>query len=671
MRLLAVLVVLLVFLVPFASAGNIFTFSGRVTTTSSGNALTSGNIGITLYTAATGGTPFFWEAFDSNINSDGYFSVLVGSTRNLDLNYGTVYYLDFNVNNEDFDFGGSERTAFESAHGNIPDNKLSSNIPLLNSVISFLNGVSFLSDVNFSSLARFLNAIVQNDLNVSAKINTQDFNVGSGNIKVNGTTYAISDLNRNAQTTCSGDSNSVLNSIGQCVSLSNLDVKGGIYANKITVAKTGGDYNSLWTAITTLKTAGTLNNTTIQIQPGTYYDSRVIDINGVQNVSIIGTDTKNTIITSESFTGTIYVNDANNILIKGLHIINTGSGFGDPPQAALQIGPEAGTSTGLHNIYIEDNFIEGVHDGIQLQGYSAPKTYEPYWPTIWVKNNYIVSAHDVLTMKRASRIYSSNNFLIADANLLDSNAQAADPWKTTGMHFNFSGITDANNSYFRSTGDVIRVKNGTSSPSDLQDNTAGILLYIGSSNGNQKYNEITFDGAQVDVVETYAFPLSTSRKIGGVVVTQNVKAIPSFNFLNGFISVRQENPDSNAKAYGLIFDVLADGNYSVNIVNTDVNYYNAGTGGAQAVFISNIVPNRAAFKFINLTGINNFATDINDSGNNGTYQMTNRAGQTSANGFWYKTTQGVTSSSYFLCTTNNCSATCRPDFNGGIPTGCT
>ena len=94
--------------------------------TSSGTSISGGDLRVLIYDANVNGNLAYDSLADfNNTIVNGIFDVMVGSgTVELDLNYGTYYYLDLNVNATgsapvDLDFNGSERKQFEAAHGKI------------------------------------------------------------------------------------------------------------------------------------------------------------------------------------------------------------------------------------------------------------------------------------------------------------------------------------------------------------------------------------------------------------------------------------------------------------------------------------------------------------------------------------------------------------------------
>ncbi|HLC79931.1 MAG TPA: hypothetical protein VJG83_05955 [archaeon] len=111
---------LVILVVTTASAlQQLLSMHGRLT--NGGTSVTSADLRVGIYDAATGGNIVYDSGTDYNgtvIN--GIVDVMLGDgSVSLDLNYGTLYYMDININNAtDLDFNGSERMRFESPRGN-------------------------------------------------------------------------------------------------------------------------------------------------------------------------------------------------------------------------------------------------------------------------------------------------------------------------------------------------------------------------------------------------------------------------------------------------------------------------------------------------------------------------------------------------------------------------
>jgi hypothetical protein len=119
---------LLIFILPAAFAALNVSLSDQgtnVVTTSTGENLASGNLNVQVWDAATGGTVVYNETF-TNAISNGSWNVMIGenSTNPLTLEYGTLYYKDYEISGEDADFTNFtgdtvERQYFYSPLGSI------------------------------------------------------------------------------------------------------------------------------------------------------------------------------------------------------------------------------------------------------------------------------------------------------------------------------------------------------------------------------------------------------------------------------------------------------------------------------------------------------------------------------------------------------------------------
>ncbi|HLC79508.1 MAG TPA: hypothetical protein VJG83_03680 [archaeon] len=84
----------------------------------SGSSLSTGDLRVLIYDANVNGNLVYDSGSDfNNAINDGVVDVLLGSSTQLDLNYGGYYYMDLSINGTDLDFNGSERKQFESSHG--------------------------------------------------------------------------------------------------------------------------------------------------------------------------------------------------------------------------------------------------------------------------------------------------------------------------------------------------------------------------------------------------------------------------------------------------------------------------------------------------------------------------------------------------------------------------
>jgi len=117
-KLLSFAILALLLALPSAFAINqLMPLHGRVT--SSGSSLSSGDLQVIIYDANTLGNIVYNSGSDFNgAVSRGIVDVMLGSTTQvLDLNYGTYYYMDINVNGVNLDFNAVDRKKFESNRG--------------------------------------------------------------------------------------------------------------------------------------------------------------------------------------------------------------------------------------------------------------------------------------------------------------------------------------------------------------------------------------------------------------------------------------------------------------------------------------------------------------------------------------------------------------------------
>jgi hypothetical protein len=94
----------------------------------SGIDLDNVNITVEIYDAATGGNLIYNSSTGSENNvSNGKVDILLGddtSGYELNLTYGTTYYMELTINGTEMDFNGNERQKFQSTVGNITQSRL-------------------------------------------------------------------------------------------------------------------------------------------------------------------------------------------------------------------------------------------------------------------------------------------------------------------------------------------------------------------------------------------------------------------------------------------------------------------------------------------------------------------------------------------------------------------
>lgn len=86
-----------------------------------------GNITVRIYENSLGGIPIYDSGSDfDNFISNSQYNLMLGSGSNeLTLEFGRIYYLDLEINDEDIDFGSNERFMFQSTTGTIKNISLS------------------------------------------------------------------------------------------------------------------------------------------------------------------------------------------------------------------------------------------------------------------------------------------------------------------------------------------------------------------------------------------------------------------------------------------------------------------------------------------------------------------------------------------------------------------
>lgn len=136
MRKTAILVLALLAVVSFASllspslaTTQLVSLQGRVL--QSGSPATSGNIAVTIWSASSGGSVIYSDNFANAIN-DGFFDLMLGSSSELNLTYGTFYYLDISISGQDISWtspAGStvDRIQFQSQNGQISSASIAAN----------------------------------------------------------------------------------------------------------------------------------------------------------------------------------------------------------------------------------------------------------------------------------------------------------------------------------------------------------------------------------------------------------------------------------------------------------------------------------------------------------------------------------------------------------------
>jgi len=94
--------------------------------------IVQGNLTVDIFNVPTGGAAFYTQAFTNQI-VNGTWSVLLGKTQTLNLNYSQVYWRDYTINGVDVDFRNNtgdivERLEWTSNFGDIDTNNITTGI---------------------------------------------------------------------------------------------------------------------------------------------------------------------------------------------------------------------------------------------------------------------------------------------------------------------------------------------------------------------------------------------------------------------------------------------------------------------------------------------------------------------------------------------------------------
>jgi hypothetical protein len=135
--------------------------------------INGGNVVVTIWTQATGGTLVYNSSSDYNgVINNGRFDIMLGDgVQQLNMEYGKTYYMDMEINGQDMTFNGSDRRMFQSSVGNV-------NASIVINPL-WLN----LSDQRYNDTARI------NSVNTSGNIRSMGFNLTS---ELNNLYYASS-----------------------------------------------------------------------------------------------------------------------------------------------------------------------------------------------------------------------------------------------------------------------------------------------------------------------------------------------------------------------------------------------------------------------------------------------------------------------------------------------
>lgn len=120
-----ILIFVLLLFIPIAYAGDLMSFTANVKNSAGAN-INSGNIVVEIYDDASAGNLVYNSTNDFYNNiSNGQVDVMLGSgTQQLNLRYGSDYFMEIYVNGVDLDFRGKERQQFQAGIGNVTLTKL-------------------------------------------------------------------------------------------------------------------------------------------------------------------------------------------------------------------------------------------------------------------------------------------------------------------------------------------------------------------------------------------------------------------------------------------------------------------------------------------------------------------------------------------------------------------
>ena len=146
-----------------------------------GTSNVNGNLSVVIYDAYSGGNLIYNSTTDfENYVNDGKYDVMLGNgTNDLILQYGKFYYLELYVNDEKFNFNGSDRQVFQSSTGwiNTTDNmNVFGNFSVNNSVL-FVNRDLGMVGIGTSSPTHTLNIV--GDANITGSLLVANTNIST------------------------------------------------------------------------------------------------------------------------------------------------------------------------------------------------------------------------------------------------------------------------------------------------------------------------------------------------------------------------------------------------------------------------------------------------------------------------------------------------------------
>src|SRR3989344_4867860 len=256
----------------------------------SGNNFGAGDVVVEIYDAASGGNLIYNSTNDFLKNvSNGQIDIMLGSgVQQLNLAYGSDYYMEVYLNRTDLDFQGQERQRFQAGIGNVTLNKVNvstSLVPTTNSTLNLGQSSNGWWNNIFGVTGYFLSKVGIGTTNPTSALNV------TGDVGVTGIVTANAFVGSGAGLT--GVSSMVYTNLA-------LTNQSNLFSGNITIA------NNLTVGNNRLYVDGRSNG---YVGINTTTPSSVLHVNGQLNVSV-GSNTR-------IYFGKGYVYDNGNALVLG------------------------------------------------------------------------------------------------------------------------------------------------------------------------------------------------------------------------------------------------------------------------------------------------------------------------------------------------------------------
>ncbi len=362
-------------------------------------------------------------------------------------------------------------------------------------------------------------------------------------------------------------------------------------------------FNNPQDAWDSIKDSAAENPYIISLEPG-IYEREAIAVGfpawwfkGKTDISVVGSRQAVVRKIAGASGGTIAIGAvdeiAERIRLSGFTVVNplTGAGGaqGAAPEGAIYIGEEEEYPDTLpyNDIELENMHIIGSHDALQMFGTDTTGPNIP--PRIFLRNNFIESHHDAVTIKGNMQVQSCSNQIFVKTNeSLGNYLPSTSGWKSTGFHFNCargtSGGNDRGAAYFRSAGDqIVVVGNGSNNFGGDQSQCCGIYVY----NGSGIYS-VTFNGCSIKVIGIADSDIDNG--LNGIAFFQGKSLSGDFVFSNGSIDVHQQHAGSSApaEANGVKLQQSLGDDQVVRIVDTYIRVRNDKSASPLAYSMNSI-----------------------------------------------------------------------------------